>query len=605
MISSVAAFAFFAIAGSVSAVSATEIYTPSTGFLKYGSGMGAKVSQMSNVMAAQKALNVCTNSSLVVDGKFGKNTTGVFKTFQASKGIAQDGVIGSITAGKLADCSVGTTGEPTTSGSSTLSGGMGDLQDVNVLSTYSNEKVKEGQSDAKVLAFEIEADNGSDLLISNVRLSFEQIGAGSKRMNKYIDAVKVWQGTKEVGSADTSDFSENSDVYSRAINLSNAVVKDGEKSKFYVSVDAISNVDSNDLGEDWNVTVDSIRFKDASGAIITDSSTGDLGNGKDFSFEDLTTSGDLELKVSKGTNSPIAQVVEADSVSDTPDVTLVEAKIKASGSDMAIDEIKFDVTPTGANSNEIVKEYKLMVDGKEIDSVDSPSIASTVTGYVTFTDLKDDFMIDMDDTVTVKLVADINDFETNFGNGDSILASLKTSGGSEFSVEDENGDDVSSSDWTGSAVGEAQTFFEDGIMVKLVSTSAVKTAGDATAPESDSGLFTITFDVTAFGNDVYIDKTDPVVGGANASAIIAPVTGTVTSEITSPSGADEKTNSYLVEEGTTERFTVTTNILATTTGFFKVELGNIAYALTDVNKTTTYSSDLSDFKTTSLSLTAR
>ena len=608
MISSVAAFALLAgFAGSASAVSATEIYTPSTGFLKYGSGMGAKVSQMSNVMAAQKALNVCTNSSLVVDGKFGKNTTGVFKTFQASKGIAQDGVIGSITAGKLADCSVGTTGEPTTSGSSTLSGGMGDLQDVNVLSTYSNEKVKEGQNDAHVLAFEIEADNGSDLAISNVRLSFnlDPLSAASKRMNKYIDGVKVWQGSKEVGSADTSDFSENSDVYSRAINLSNAVVKDGEKSKFYVTVDAISNIDSNDLGEDWDVTLDSIRFKDASGAIITDSSTGDLGNGKDFSFEDLTTSGDLELKVSKGTNSPIAQVVEADSVSDTPDVTLVEAKIKASGTDMAIDEIKFDVTPTGANSNEIVKEYKLMVDGKEIDSVDSPSIVSAATGYVTFTDLKDDFMIDKDDTVTVKLVADINDFETNFGNGDSIVASLKTSGGTEFSVEDENGDDVDASDWTGSAVGETQTFFEDGIMVKLVSTSAVKTPGDATATESDSGLFTITFDVTAFGNDVYVDKTAPVVGGANASAIVVSGTGTVTSEITSPSGADEKTNSYLVEEGTTERFTVTTNILATTTGFFKVQLGDIAYALTDVNKTTTYSSDLSDFKTTSLSLTDR
>ena len=607
MISSVAAFALLAgFAGSASAVSATEIYTPSTGFLKYGSGMGAKVSQMSNVMAAQKALNVCTNSSLVVDGKFGKNTTGVFKAFQASKGIAQDGVIGPVTAGKLADCSVGTTGDTSTGSSSTLSGGMGDLQDVNVLSTYSNEKVKEGQSDAKVLAFEIEADNGSDLLISNVRLSFEQTGSGSKRMNKYIDGVKVWQGSKEVGSADTSDFSENSDVYSRAINLSNAVVKDGEKSKFYVSVDAISNIDSNDLGEDWDVTVDSIRFKDASGAIITDSSTGDLGNGKSFSFEDLTTSGDLELKVSKGTNSPIAQVVEADSVSDTPDVTLVEAKIKASGSDMAIDEIKFDVTPTGANSNEIVKEYKLMVDGKEIDSVDSPSIASTVTGYVTFTDLKDDFMIDKDDTVTVKLVADINDFESPFGNGDSIVASLKTSTSGAFSVEDENGDDVSNSDWTGSAVGEAQTFFEDGIMVKLVSTSAVKTAGDAQAPESDSGLFTITFDVTAFGSDVYVDKSAPdTTGGSGESDIDVTGTGTVTSEITSSTGADEGTNGYLVEEGTTERFVVSTNILATATGFFNVKLGSIAYALTDANATDYYTSDLGDFKTTSLNLTNR
>lgn len=215
-------------------------------------------------------------------------------------------------------------------------------------------------------------------------------------------------------------------------------------------------------------------------------------------------------------------------------------------------------------------------------------------------------MIDKDDTVTVKLVADINDFETNFGNGDSIVASLKTSTSGAFSVEDENGDDVSNSDWTGSAVGEAQTFFEDGIMVKLVSTSAVKTVGDGAIPESDSGLFTITFDVTAFGSDVYVDKSAPLTnGGSGESDIDVTGTGTPVAEITSSTGADEGTNGYLVEEGTTERFVVSTNVLATATGFFNVKLGSIAYALTDADATTYYTSDLGDFKTTSLNLTNR
>ncbi len=93
-------------------------------------------------------------------------------------------------------------------------------------------------------------------------------------------------------------------------------------------------------------------------------------------------------------------------------------------------------------------------------------------------------------------------------------------------------------------------------------------------------------------------------GGSGESDLEITGAGTVTSEITS-TGADEGTDGYEVIDGTTERFTVTTNILATTSGFFRVQLGSIAYALTDVDATTYYSSDLEDFKTPSISLTDR
>lgn len=597
-----AVVAFMMIASSASAMTVAD-FGPST--LKVGS-TGMYVANM------QSALNMasCANAGLVADGKFGPMTGAKVQAFQASKGLTADGFVGNATKAALATCST-TTSTPSTpstgsNNSSSLSGGAGDLEDVDILSTYSSEDVLEGANDAKVMAFEIEADNGSDLLIQNVRLAFEMTGAGSSRMDKYMDSVKVWQANDEVGSADEDEFSENSDIYSKSIALDGAVVEDGEKSKFYVSVDAISNIDSDDLNENWTVTLESIRFMDADGAIITDNSTGEIGDSLTFSFEDLTSSGDLELKATKDNSSPEAQVVEVDDVSDTNDVLLLAVKLKATGSDFTFDEMEFDVTPTGANTNEIVKEYRLIVDGDEIDSMGATSIASTVTGQITFTDLEDDFMVEEGDTIVVELVADINDLEGNFGGGDSIVASFTNTNFLASEVDDQEGDSLANGDRSGSVVGESQTFFKEGIVVELVgSPTAVKTVGDASAPESDSGLFSITFDVTAFGSDVFIDKSAPLAaGGSGESDLTITGTGSVTSEISSV-GADEGTDGFEVADGTTERFTITTNILATATGFFRVQLGSLAYALTDADATTYYSSDLEDFKTPSISLTDR
>jgi hypothetical protein len=483
----------------------------------------------------------------------------------------------------------------------------------------------EGDSDVKVMAFELEADNGSDLAIQNVKLvlkNTELASGSSKRLNKVIDGLKVWAGSKEAGSADVEDFSESNDEYSRSISLDNVVVEDGEKMKFYVSVDAVSNIDSDDMNNDWTIGLESVRFEDADGAVITDASTGDLDeinlannttdNGEQrFTFTDLQTSGDLEAKLSKASSSPAAQVVEVDDVSETNDVALLEFKIKATGSDMTVDELQFEIAATGANANEMIKEFKLLMNDDEIDSIDATSIASGATGVINFTDLEDDITVEDGDTVTFKLVADVEDLDGNFGNGDAIKASIISTDFKDVTatvIEDSEGDNIVTGDRTGSAIGETQTFFNDGIMVKLVGTpTAVKTVGDAQASESDSGLFSITFDVTAFGSDIYVDKSDPLESGSTGeSDLTVTGTGTVTSNISSPTGADAGTYGFLVEEGTTERFTIATNILATASGFFNVELGSLAYALTDADATTYYTSDLEDFKAPSpISLTNR
>ena len=588
-----AAFAFAFSATIASAVSASAIYTPASGYLKVGSGMGAKAYQAPNVVAAQQALNDCTGSHLAEDGKFGPLTTGVFKAFQQSKGIKVDGVIGPETAATLAACSGSSTSSNDNGGSVSLHGDAGDLADANLLGTYSNEKVMEGESDAKVLAIELEADNGSDLAIQNFKINLTMDGSGSTRPNKYMDKVTVWEGTKEVGSADISDFTKNGTDYSKNISLSNAVVKDGQKAKFYVSVDALENIDSGDLGQDWLISVDSVRFSDASGAVIT-STDYELGDTVAFSFEDLATSGDLEAKLSKASDSPAAQVVEADSTSDTNGVSLLKFKIKAEGSDMTIDNIELDVTPTGANANEIVKQYTLLMDGEEmdgeeIDSIDATSITSTSTGQIEFTDLEDDISIDEGHTVEFTVAADINDFGGSFGAGDSIKVSFTAANFDDTTntvIDDVNGDTVEASDRSGSALGETQTFYENGLMFSLVSTSAsVTTVGDASAttPTSDTGTFTIKYKLTAFGSDISVDKSCVENGsqsaGEGVSYIItnAGSNSTVCSVSSTADTNPDDSNAWIIEDGSSETFTLTVAATASADHFAKVYLESINY----------------------------
>jgi peptidoglycan hydrolase-like protein with peptidoglycan-binding domain len=580
------------------------------------------------VVALQQALSrhpAIAAMGIAADGAFGPATTAAVRTFQMDRGLTADGVAGPMTAAALNSylMSLGQTTTTTTNPGvvtptmpTGLTGGAGQLEDVDILSSYSNEEILEGASgaDGIVMEFEIEADNGSDLMIQNVRLEFLHTGAGSDKLDNYISEVNVWTGGSVVGSADVDDFSESSDTYSRSIQLNNVVVRDGQKARFLVSVDALNNIDSDDLDETWELTLDSIRYVDAQGAVITDSSVGDLGDSVDFTFEDLQSSGDVEFRVSKGDNSPEDQVVEIDDVSDTNDVLLLEIELSAEGTDMTVDEIEFTLEPLGADLDEMVKEFKLLVDGDEIESIQAPATIEDgdTTGVIVFEDLEDDFEIDENRTVTVRLVADIFDTDGNFGNGDSIVASYTSTNRNNTVVEDENGDDVETSDRRGSVIGDVQTFYAEGIAVTFVSSNAVETLNADAAGESDQARYTIVFDVESFGDDFYIDREvaedeDQGDAGEGLSFLITnPADNTAVGLLSSSTTESEDTaDAFFVQEGEKRRFTLTVNVTATTSDFAEVSLEAINFGTEDDDTNAEFfTSNLQDFKTDPLFLTA-
>ncbi|MBF0292869.1 MAG: cyclase family protein, partial [Nitrospinae bacterium] len=59
-----------------------------------------------------------------------------------------------------------------------------------------------------VTGFEVEADNGSDLRFTALRLVFNEGTAGSD-FDNYADEVSIWLGTNEVARVNASDFNDN------------------------------------------------------------------------------------------------------------------------------------------------------------------------------------------------------------------------------------------------------------------------------------------------------------------------------------------------------------------------------------------------------------
>jgi peptidoglycan hydrolase-like protein with peptidoglycan-binding domain len=620
------------------------------------------------------------------DGKFGPMTKAAVMAWQASKGLVADGVVGAMTRAALmgaptgnfpagctsasgyssttgvkcdtgasaglpagcsstagyspltgAKCDGGST--PSTSGP--VSGGAGSIT-VDAKATYSNEDVIAGDEDAKVLAFEVEADDESDVEITSVKVELKQtVGTNSDDITDYIDSVSVWMGGEKVGEADASDFSENSNIYTKAISLDDAIVRAGETETFVVAVTALSNLDSGDINDDsFGVDVLNVRFEDGEGVVTTED-TDDSALDRTFDFDDLATSGDLELKLTEASGNPDAQVVEVDDVSET-DVTMLKFNLKASGSDMNIDSMEFNTLALGVDLlfTDMVSQISLMNGSEEIDSVSAALVAQAagvdtvlgtaddVAGTIQFTDL--DLTIAEGDTEAFSIVAQVRDIlttagsATDFDQGDSLAVSFLGTGNlddtTNTDVEDENGDNVAAGDRTGSVAGEAQTFNTDGISVTLDSVDADAFTVDGVT--NDRVELMIKFKVTAFGTDAFIpsaiDASNSTVGTAStgtaptvndgvafhvqsADAQLADASLTAT---TLTSTAEEMTNSFKVLEGDTETFTL--NVVVTNAGgavlsgsSFRALLAGVNFANTDAAVGDfVYTSDLTDtFKT--------
>ena len=464
-------------------------------------------------------------------------------------------------------------GTPTPTPIGELEGGAGSINDVNYISKLSNEEVGEAVEDAEVAGLEIEADSGSDIELTAVNLNFSKGTAGSN-FDKYAEEVSVWVDGEEVARVDADEFTKSNN-YDKTVSLdAGGIIRAGETGELVVKVSGISNLDSTDATDTWTLEFESVRFRDAQGASVTDTETGVINDtaGRTFSFESFATAADLELKITSGDDSiNDAHVIVVDDTNDTDGVELFSFNLEAEGdSDIVIDGLPINFTSVGAGVGEIVNTAEIWADGELIGS-ESVSTTTATTREIVFDNL--DWTISAGDKVAIVIKVDVNDTDGGFGEGATLAAVFgeTETDDTDFDAVDSEGNDLADGDKTGSASGDAQLFYTIAPEVEVLSTT-ISPIDNGTAA-AESALAKTQLKITARGGTLYLNgdnetteakrffKTAVYGSGTSASTTASTTTYTInagTNDVTNSGANDEY---YTLDEG--ESMTITVESIVT------------------------------------------
>ena len=537
---------------------------------------------------------------------FGVQTQAAVAAYQRANGITPPaGYFGPITRAHVnaSLTVVPPTVPPTTPGDDDddeLQGGAGSVDSYELISGLNNEEVGEGEEDVDVAGLEIEVDDGSDIEITSVRITFDE-GTANRDFDRYADEVSLWLDGDEVARMDADEFDDDSD-FSQNLSLDGgAIIRRGDTADLVVAVSGISNLDSADEGETWTVDFEQIRFRDADNAIISEN-PGTAA--RTFSFEEFASAANVGIDISDGDEDiNDSRIITVDADDDTDNVEVLSFVMEIEGnSDITIDSlpIGFTVTGTAADLEDMVSEAVLYMDGDEVGSENTTNGVDTLV----FEDL--DLTLDAGEEYEFIVEVTINDLSASLAEGDTIEATFgeTETDSADFDAEDESGDDVGDSDISGSATGGPHSLSATGMMAEFVSSSEQITFSADSVGENDQGTFRIVFDVTAEDEDIRIDRSCEE-GGADAAGqgVEYTITNsgsntTICSLSSSSSDSEDTANTFEVDANDTRRFTLSVVATATADHFAQVELESINWGTeTDNTNANYYTFNLDEFRT--------
>jgi hypothetical protein len=172
-------------------------------------------------------------------------------------------------------------------------------------------------------------------------------------------------------------------------------------------------------------------------------------------------------------------------------------------------------------------------------------------------------------------------------------------------LENEEGDQVDTSDTTGTAIGEEQAFYDNGIKVTLSGTPTISKTSGTLASDSDIAVATIKVKVEAFGDTMYIAEVATAADGL--PHVIASADSDVSIDVVDmDTSADLVGDGYEVEEGTPEyfTFTVTMSTAEETSQTARASITSIAWddVSTGGADGETYDFNMDDFKSPSTTI---
>lgn len=459
---------------------------------------GAEVTALQNWLIS-KGYGIAAGAT----GYFGAQTVAALAKYQAANGIVPAaGYFGPVTRAKVNAESSATTGGNTggnTGSTGALKGGAGDLTITNRTANL-EKNITEGATE-NVVSFDAEADDNSDIAITSVRVAIDVTSSGSTRANRYVDEVLVLIDGKEVGSADISSFSRSGSVHTATINLKDAVVRSGDKARFYVALVARDSISSDDRNTGaFKVTVDRVRFEDATGAILTEQPSGVETTGISFN----AASEDNSFSVQNVSSTPASKILKVNETSTSDEYHVLTFRLKAGSksADVDVSEVVVDINTVGTTTaTAAINDIWLKVGSK------------TYRDYVlaadkaTFTIDEGDLVIDGDSTENVEVYAKFNRTNGNYASGEKFTFVVA---GSKIDAEDVRGNGVGTI--TGTATGKEQTVAITAAVIDNFSWKVSK------ANNSNAGAITFRFTVDADDEDFSFNRSSSYIATSTGLA---------------------------------------------------------------------------------------
>ena len=470
-----------------------------------------------------------------------------------------------------------------------LGDGEGDIKTLDQIAA--DEASLEEGTTAGLLAFEAEIEG--DVEIDRIDFFMDNTAAGSQSADAadYFEGASLWVDGDKVADLDISEWDEDNygnvnvvtgagDEYRLRFSGLGLVFADGDTPQFQLALEAVRNIDSADETETWGIdtTSSNIRFVDGQG--FTDTA-GDATIQESFTFDPETVA---ELTVTESTNSPDAMTIEVSDTGTTDDVTVAVFKVdEDAGIDATIDDLTVTITTTGTtDESAVVRTASIWQDGTRLGSE-----SVTNGGVVNFENLGVTVPADGSTELTVKL--DFADAD-NYNEGDTVTVAFT----SIDDATDANGNNENDMTISGTPSADTHTLRQVGVEISLVSESVTAVENADNTNSDDEGIFTVVFDVTAFGDDLYLpfgSSRTATTGDAVTWEILddngsVVSTGTTTPSLDVADSSIEQVSSYLVQKGNTEQFTLTVTFDPAASGSYKLRVKSINWNTTDATTTT-------------------
>lgn len=490
--------------------------------------------------------------------------------------------------------------------------------------------IEEGDEDEVIGEFTVEFQDG-DAEISRIDIALD--GTGNAEPWDAFDTISLWVDGDKVAEMDASDEDDYLDEDTGEIRFTglDIIAREDDELEILIAASVQNNLDADEL-TDWTLTIESMRFFDADDVATTES---DPTSGDTAEFDIQAAGTDEELDISLSSSNPDSTDIVVDTDTDTDDVTILVADLEAGDNDIELDRVvvKIEVTSaTSSNITSIIDEARLVIDGKSFKAEavgteddydaaaddDTPSTATgisegyserasaTTTVWYLF-DIDGDVVIDEDEEVEMEVVVDFNDTNdgARYNTGSTIKASITSTETAEW--EAEGAEDLSASQFDGTAVGDTHTLVAEGI---LVPADGFSSETDSLGTNDDTGEFVLTFEVTAVEDDFYITDNSTSTSNTPADGVGFTVTGgtaaTLTSSLTS-SADEDTTGVFTVREGETETFTLVVTVTTGTAASFRVQIDEIWYSASSNGTTAAEAYEptpVSDFRTAPQSIQA-